>query len=76
MRKIDFKSLQNLALITQVGFIMIIPIIGGVYLGSYLDTRFGTGSLFLFIFIIVGVVTAFMNLFKITIRKSKNKDGK
>ena len=77
MRKIDFKSLQNLALITQVGFIMIIPIIGGVYLGSYLDKRFGTGSLFLFIFIIIGVITAFMNLFKITIRKSKNKkDGK
>lgn len=76
MRKLDFRSLQNLALITQIGFIMIIPIFGGVFLGHYLDTRFGTGSLFLFIFIIIGVISAFMNLFKLTIRKSKNKDGK
>ncbi|MCD6436335.1 MAG: AtpZ/AtpI family protein [Clostridiales bacterium] len=56
---------------------MIIPIIGGVYFGNYLDVRFGTGSLFLFVFIIIGVITAFMNLFKMTIRKSNNKkDGK
>ncbi|MBN2260192.1 MAG: AtpZ/AtpI family protein [Clostridiales bacterium] len=55
---------------------MILPIFGGVYLGSYLDTRFGTGSIFLLIGIILGVVMSFMNLFKIALRKSKNKDGK
>lgn len=76
MRKLDFKALQNLTLVTHIGIIMILPIFGGVYLGSYLDTRFGTGSIFLLIGIILGVVMSFMNLFKIALRKSKNKDGK
>lgn len=74
MRKLDFDALKNLSLVSHIGIIMILPIIGGVYLGNYLDTRFGTGSLFLLIGVLVGVVTAFMNLFKIGIRKSRKRD--
>lgn len=76
MKKIDFNAMQNLTLVTHIGVVMIIPIIGGVYFGNYLDTRFGTNGVFLFIFIIIGVITSFMNLFKIGLRKSKKKDGK
>jgi F0F1-type ATP synthase assembly protein I len=76
MGKLDFRALQNLSLVTHVGFVMIIPIIGGVYFGNYLDLRFGTGGIFLLIFVVVGVMTAFMNLFRITLRKTGKKDGK
>lgn len=76
MRKLDFKALQNLSLVTHIGMVMIIPIFGGVYIGNYLDVRFGTGSLFLFVFIIIGIITAFMNLFKIAMRKTNDKDRK
>lgn len=76
MGKVDFKALQNLTLVTQIGLVMIIPIFGGVYIGNYLDMRFETSGLFLLIFTIFGVVVAFLNLFKIVLRKSKNKDRK
>ena len=76
MSKVDFKALQNLALVTQIGLIMIIPIFGGVYIGNYLDMRFGTSGVCLLIFTILGVIVAFSNLFKIVLRKSKNKDRK
>ena len=74
LRKLDFDALKNLSLVSHIGIIMILPIIGGVYLGNYLDNRLGTGSVFLLVGIILGVITAFMNLFKIAIRKSKKRD--
>lgn len=73
-RKLDFHALKNLTLVSHIGLVMILPIIGGVYLGHFLDQRLGTGSLFLLVGIVLGVVTAFMNLFKIAVRKSKDRD--
>lgn len=76
MSKVDFKTMQNLTLVTQIGLVMIIPIFGGVYIGNYLDIRFGTNGVCLLIFTIFGVIVAFLNLFKMVLRKSKNKDRK
>lgn len=60
--------LENLALITQIGLIMIIPIILSLHIGKFLDDRLGTGNIFLFIFIIIGVCASFINLYKVAIR--------
>ncbi|AOY75576.1 AtpZ/AtpI family protein [Clostridium formicaceticum] len=68
--------LENLALISQIGISMIIPIIGGLYIGRWLDTKVGTQPIFLFVFIVMGVGAAFVNLFKITtkdVQKNKRK---
>ncbi len=64
-----FKVYENLAFLTHLGVMMVIPIFAGLYIGKFLDEKFGTGSLFLFIFIGVGVVTAFLNLYKITMKR-------
>jgi F0F1-type ATP synthase assembly protein I len=71
--RLNYKALENLALITHIGIVMIIPIFAGVTIGDYLDDRFGTGGIFLLVFILLGIAVSFMNLFKIGLRKSRNK---
>jgi len=62
------KIMQGLVLITQIGIVMLIPIAIGFFLGRFLDNLIGTNYIFLFIFIIIGVGAAFLNLFKIGLR--------
>lgn len=59
------KPLENLVLVSQIGLSMFIPIIGSMFLGKYLDSKFSTGNIFLLIFIVLGALTAFRNLFVI-----------
>ena len=77
-KKSYYKSLSNLALISQIGFSMIIPIIGCVWFASFLMKRFDLGVWVLFLFVILGVVTAFMNLYKLAAFSNKDleKDKK
>jgi len=70
------SALANLALISQIGISMTVPIMIGLYIGKWLDDRFGTGPIFLFIFIIMGVGSAFMSLFKLTQTDFKQKKRK
>lgn len=59
------NPLENLVLISQIGISMLIPIFGGVYVGRWIDGKFNTTPIFLFVFIAMGVIVAFINLFKI-----------
>lgn len=63
--------LENLALISQIGITMITPIIMGLYLGKLIDNKFNTQPIFLFVFIIMGVIAGFMNIFKIATKDTK-----
>ncbi|WP_069650573.1 AtpZ/AtpI family protein [Caloranaerobacter ferrireducens] len=60
------KILQNLALVSQIGLSMALPILGGVYIGSFLDDKLNTGYIFLGVFSVLGIITSFISLFKIT----------
>ncbi len=74
-----YKSLSNLALLSQIGFSMIVPIIGCVWIANFLMKKFNMGTWVLFLFIILGVTSAFANLFRLTRFSSKtneNKDSK
>lgn len=68
MDKNRLKIMQGLVLITQIGIVMLVPIAIGFFLGRFLDNLIGTNYIFLFIFIIIGVGAAFLNLFKIGLR--------
>lgn len=63
----------NFVLITQIGISMITPIIGCFLIGHYIDTKFSTGNIFLFIFTVLGVLAAFRNLFVIGLKSSNQK---
>ena len=71
------SSLENLALITYLGVAMIVPIALTLFAGKWLDEKLGTGPLFLFIFVLVGTLAAFRNVYKIGTRdlpKGKGRD--
>lgn len=67
------KIFQNLALVSQIGIMMIVPIVIGLFIGKFLDEKLGTGYIFLFIFLVIGVGAAFVNLYKIGMRDQKKK---
>lgn len=76
MAKKDVKMLENLALLSQVAFMMITPILLSVLLGKFLEDRFDTGGILLLISILLGTGAAFMNLYKLAIHKSKDGEDK
>ncbi|ABW20099.1 AtpZ/AtpI family protein [Alkaliphilus oremlandii] len=61
----NINIFKNLALVSQIGISMIIPIIFGVYVGKWMDEKLGTGPIFLFIFIIIGIASSFVSIFKL-----------
>lgn len=75
MKKQTRSIMQNLALVSQVGIMMIVPILGCVWLGQFIDKKLGTGSLFLIIGIVLGVGAAFRNLYQLGVQKSKEYES-
>ena len=73
MKNEKIKILQNLSLLSYIGIMMLVPIIGAVYLGNFLDKKLETGHIFLMIFIPIGVVSGFLNIYKIIMKDIKRK---
>lgn len=66
-------TLQGLALISQIGFSVITPILVGVYVGQFIDEKIGTKGIFSVISIILGAGAGFLGLFKISNYQFKKK---
>lgn len=67
--KSDLSVLKYVSLVSQVGLMMAIPIIGCILFGNYLDRLLGTQVIFLIIFTLLGVLAAFRNLYKLSQRE-------
>lgn len=67
------KIYENLVLVTQIGIMMVVPIMLSLFIGRWLDDKLGTENVFLFVFIIIGVIASFINLYKIAMRGMKRK---
>lgn len=67
--------LAAFSLLSQIGMMMVLPIIFCILLGNYLDSKLNTGIIFLIIFTLLGVGAAFRNLFVLSSKcfKSGNK---
>ncbi|OOB78530.1 MAG: ATP synthase subunit [Epulopiscium sp. Nuni2H_MBin003] len=59
------------ALVTQLGFSMVIPIFLCFFIGIFLDKITTLSPLFLIIFIFLGVGAAFRNMFYIILKEAK-----
>ena len=68
--------LQNLALISQVGIMMLVPIISGVLLGAFLDRLAKTNGIFLIIFVLLGVGASFRNLYVLAMQKGREYENR
>lgn len=60
------EILQALALISQIGINMTVTILGCLIFGNFLDNKLNTSPWLLFLFIILGVLAAFRNLYHMT----------
>ncbi|HAE60747.1 MAG TPA: F0F1 ATP synthase subunit [Eubacteriaceae bacterium] len=65
----------HLALLTQIGLSMFVPIAGSFFIGRYLDGVLGTGRIFLFVMTVLGVLAAFRNVYIIGMKTTSNKSG-
>ena len=73
--KRQFDFLSNLALVSQIGIMMALPIISCIWIGSIIDKKLGTNVLFLAIFTVLGVGASFRNLYMLAMKKTgKRKD--
>lgn len=65
------EIMKALSLLTQIGLAMFVPIFGCILIGSYLDKLFKTNVIFLLIFTILGVLSAFRTLYVMTMHYFK-----
>ncbi len=73
MRKGGFKNYQNLALLSQVGIMMAVYIVGAVLLGNYLDGVLNSSPFALLTCLLVGIAAAFYNVFKLLLKVADKK---
>lgn len=64
-KKQTHNVLKALALISQLGINMLVPIVMCLFIGIWLDDKFETGF-FIFIFIILGFLAAYKSLYDST----------
>jgi ATP synthase protein I len=68
------KLLKSLGVLSSIGISVVLAIAIGVFFGLWLDKLFGTKHLFFFIFLFIGIVAGFRNIFVIVGRELR-KDG-
>ena len=69
MDKETRKSLIQAANISSMGIALGVTIFGCFFIGYYLDGKLGTGYLFTFLFLVLGIVAGFKNIYGL-IKKS------
>jgi len=63
MDKATRKAVIQLAYASSIGIAMVLTIFGGLYLGYYLDRKFDTGYTLTLLFLIIGIIAGFRNLY-------------
>ncbi|BBF44737.1 ATP synthase protein I [Lachnospiraceae bacterium KM106-2] len=63
--KTDKTVIKALCMISQIGITMLVPILLCGWIGRYLDRHFNSGYFFI-IFIILGILAAFRNVYVLT----------
>jgi F0F1-type ATP synthase assembly protein I len=67
--------LKVLATVSSMGFSVVLAIAMGVIFGRFLDGRFGTEPIFFFIFLFIGIIAAFRNIYVIIKKTIKNSES-
>ncbi|UMZ75113.1 AtpZ/AtpI family protein [Natranaerofaba carboxydovora] len=62
------RNLKYLALLGQVGIVMITPILGGILLGRYLVTQLDFWQPIPVVLAVLGVIVGFYNAFRLLMK--------
>ncbi len=74
MFKKNFKAYRNLALLGQIGIMMAVYIVGAIVVGHYLDVRLNSSPIALLVCLLLGIITAFYNVFKLLFKIGSEKE--
>lgn len=72
-RKMYMEIANMLSLVSQVGLMILISILGCTFIGKFLDSKFGTDPVLTIIFLLLGIGGAFMSVYKTLIVYTKRK---
>ena len=73
-KKKTYMEIANmLSLITQLGLMVLICILGCTFIGKFLDSKLHTSPILTLIFMLLGVGGAFMGVYKTLIAYTKRK---
>ncbi len=68
------KFYKSLGVLSSIGLSVVLAIAIGVLIGRWLDGLFGTAPLFFFIFLFIGIVAGFRNIFVIVARELRKDE--
>lgn len=72
MKKKEIEEIfYYFSLVTQLGIVVASSIVGGAFLGNFIDKKVGTKGIFLALFIIVGIVAGLLCSYKLLMHKWK-----
>jgi F0F1-type ATP synthase assembly protein I len=69
------KLLKTLGVVSSMGISVVLAIGIGVFVGIKLDEWFGTRHVFFFIFLFIGIIAAFRNIYVIIGREIRDIDS-
>jgi len=73
--KDNIGVLKALALLSQVGISIVVPIVICVWFGNKLDEWLGTKVIFLIFFTILGVISGFKSAYRLLMATEKDRKG-
>ena len=66
------KYIKLLAMVSTMGISMVLALVIGIIVGYYLDKWFQTSPVFFLIFMVLGIVAGFRNIYVIMKRTEKD----
>ena len=64
---------EMLALISQLGIIVLVCIFGCFFVGKFIDSKFNTDPIFTIIFLVLGVASGFNSVYRYLRKYTKGK---
>lgn len=68
--------MKNLVLLSQLAISLVSPIFLGLFIGIQIDNYFGLGHIFTIILMLLGVISGFINSYKLITSLNKNRKSK
>ena len=74
MDKMDKNTLIQMGYASSIGIAMVLAIFGSLYFGNWLDKKFGTVPYFTILFLVIGILAGFKNIYNMYKRNFKDED--
>ena len=73
MKKETRQSVIQMAYASSIGIAMVLAIFGGLFLGTWLDRKLGTGPYLTLLLLLTGIAAGFWNLYVLVTRYFKDE---